>query len=90
MKWRIYKKVFKKKIKPGLMGCTMMYGEDLVGRIIDVRVSPAGGKKVEFSFTFDKVEPSAKLTHDSNESYGLDLSFEIPKLNEPLKKLWNL
>lgn len=96
MKWRKYKKQFKKNIKPVLIG-TILSTElrGLYGKVVDVRIKPAGGKSAQYTFYLEPVEPP-RTTHYEHEHVGLnkgfDLSFSIPKEpkinNKLLSALW--
>ena len=93
MKWRKYKKHFKKDILPALLGSYI--GLDTLShvpmRVTGVKVTPAGGNKATFSYTVEPYDRAA--FEESRERYvhenGYDLTFEIPDdSGKMIKKLF--
>ena len=99
MKWRKYKKLFKKKIEPKLIGTYI--GTDAIGgcpmKVIGIKIKPAGRHKVTHEW---EVEPMSKEMWEETrpkeypisehiKSKGYDISFEIPKpSNKDINKLF--
>ena len=101
MKWRKFKKVFNKKIKPRMVGLKVAvngaYG--VMGTIKDVKVCPAGGRSVSYECTvvpdaepiWAQCQPVIDEYERERENSGFSISCDVsvPK-NAELSNLLSL
>jgi hypothetical protein len=103
MKWRKYKKIFKRTIKPKMIGLKVMvdvesFPHGTMMTIHDVFAKPAGGKSIEFSCSlipqcepiWDNAENLIGDFEEKIEDNGYSLSFEIPEIKGNINDLIGL